>query len=174
MTVEMAASRLLAPFFGDSLVVWSNLIGIIMLGLAVGYYWGGRYADRHPRPEPLFVAVLLAGLWVSLLPLITRPLFRLLPGDVFSTPAGLIVVSFAGASLAFLPPVILLGWVSPYVLRLLNQSVESSGRLAGRLYAISTVGSLLGTFLPSLVTIPWLGTAATLALAGALLIGSSA
>lgn len=174
MTVEMAASRLLAPFFGDSLLVWSNLIGIIMLGLAAGYYWGGRYADRHPRPEPLFVAVLLAGLWVSLLPLVTRPLFRLLPGDVFSTPTRLIIVSFAGASLAFLPPVTLLGWVSPYVLRLLNQSVESSGRLAGRLYALSTVGSLMGTFLPSLVTIPWLGTAATLALAGALLIGSSA
>jgi len=174
MTVEMAASRLLAPFFGDSLLVWSNLIGIIMLGLTVGYYWGGWYADKHPRPEPLFRAVLSAGLWVSLLPLLARPLFRLLPGDVFATPTGLIIVSFAGASLAFLPPVVLLGWVSPYVLRLLNQSVESSGRLAGRLYAISTLGSLAGTFLPSLVTIPLLGTTATFALAGILLVGVSA
>lgn len=173
MAVEMAASRLLAPFFGDSLLVWSNLIGIIMLGLTVGYFWGGWYADKHPRPEPLFRAVLFAGLWVSLLPLLARPLFRLLPGSIFNTPAGLIVVSFFGTSLAFLPPVVLLGWVSPYVLRLLNRSVESSGLLAGRLYAISTLGSLAGTFLPSLVTIPLLGTTATFALAGILLIGAS-
>ncbi|MBE3583447.1 MAG: fused MFS/spermidine synthase [Limnochordaceae bacterium] len=174
MIVELAASRLLAPFFGDSLVVWANLIGIIMLGLTLGYYWGGRYADRHPHVRPLLVVVAVAGVWVGLLPLLSRPLFRLLQAGIFGTPAGLIVLSFFGATLAFLPPVILLGWVSPYVLRLLNRSVEESGQLAGRLYAISTLGSLAGTFLPSLVTIPLLGTTATFAIAAAALILVSA
>ncbi len=162
MGIEMAASRLLAPFFGTSLLVWANLIGLIMVGLAVGYWLGGRLADRRPRLATLCQLALAAGLLTAAVPLWTRPVFARLQVNILEASAGLILGSFVAAAVSFVPPVILLGCVSPFALRLAAPVTETAGRVAGRLYAVSTFGSLAGIYLASFVGIPWLGTRETL------------
>jgi spermidine synthase len=161
LAVEMSASRLLAPYFGDSQLVWANLIGLMMICLAIGYYLGGRLADRYPRRELLYQLTTWAGFTIGLVPFLSRPiLHRATFGfDIYSV--GVIVGSFLGILILFTVPIILLGCVSPFAIRLQSQSVISTGHTAGTIYALSTVGSILGTFLPVLVLIPFVGTATT-------------
>lgn len=156
--VELAASRLLAPFFGESLPVWAAVIGLILLYLTVGYFLGGRWADRSPHPTT-FYEIAVWGAWlVGLIPFIARPvLFRAVEGIArFNIP--LTVGPFAAVLLLFAAPVTLLGCLSPFVIRLLVDRVEETGGVAGRVYALSTVGSLLGTLLTVFGLIPALGT----------------
>lgn len=185
MAVEMAASRLLAPFFGSSLVVWANLIGIILIALSLGYWVGGRWADRWvPAPgapaqpgagaRPLFDLGLLAGMLISIIPLWTRPFFAILQQGIWETPTAVLLASFCGAALAFFPPVFLLGTLSPYALRLATREVAQAGRVAGRLYAVSTAGSLFGVYAASFGAIPFWGTRATILACAALLILTAA
>jgi len=174
MAVEMAASRLLQPHFGDSLVVWANLIGLILIYLTLGAWLGGRWADRHPRPTTLYHITAWAGFLIGLVPLISRPILRLTDVGLHDFMASVLVGSFLGVMLLFAPPVILLGCVSPFAIRLTMRDVSSSGGTAGRIYAISTVGSILGTFLPVLLLIPWIGTRRTFLLLALLLLALSA
>ncbi|MDW8069504.1 MAG: fused MFS/spermidine synthase [Anaerolineae bacterium] len=159
--VELAASRLLAPFFGESLPVWAAVIGLILLYLTVGYFLGGRWADRSPCPAT-FYSIALWGAWlVGLLPFVARPvLFQAVEGMVrFSIP--LTVGPFVAVLLLFAAPVTLLGCLSPFAIRLLVDRVEKTGGVAGQVYALSTVGSLLGTLLTVFGLIPTLGTRLT-------------
>ena len=177
MAVEMAASRLLGPYFGDSILVWANLIGLILIYLTVGAYLGGRWADRRPRVETLYTLTTVASFLVGLVPFVATPILRLSQEAFSRLSAGLsrfdaiqIGGSFVGVLLLFAPPVTLLGCVSPFAIRLATRRVHSAGSSAGRIYALSTLGSILGTFAPPLVTIPAIGTARTfLAFAFALL-----
>ncbi|MGQ9466951.1 MAG: spermidine synthase [Anaerolineae bacterium] len=156
--VELAASRLLAPFFGESLPVWAAVIGLILLYLTAGYFLGGRWADRSPRLAT-FYEIAVWGAWlVGLIPLAARPvLLRAAEGMArFNIP--LTVGPFAAVLLLFAAPVTLLGCLSPFIIRLLVERVEGTGGVAGRVYAISTVGSLLGTLLTVFGLIPALGT----------------
>ena len=179
LATEIAASRLLAPYFGNSTVVWANVIGLVLASLSLGYWLGGRLADR--RPDPRILGGVVAGRGCP-----RRPDARSSPGrsststveglDEVSTGAA--IGSFFGVLILFAPPVVLLGMVAPFAIRLGLERVESAGAVAGRLYAVSTIGSLLGTFLSALVLIPLIGTqrtllasAALLALAGASLLG---
>nr|BBH94457.1 spermidine synthase [Thermogemmatispora argillosa] len=156
--VEMAASRLLAPYFGSSQFVWAALIGLILLYLTSGYYLGGRLADRFPRPIVFYLITTIAAFTIGLIPLISRPIL-LWSLNAFATySASVFIGSLAAVILLFAIPVILLGCVSPFAIRLLLQQVGRSGRLAGQLYAISTAGSIVGTFLPVLWLIPNYGT----------------
>ena len=159
--VEIAAARLLAPYFGASTIVWANTIGVVLVALSVGYWFGGRYADRHPHLRGLCLLVLAAAVLIAAIPFAARP-FLGFSVDAFDTVS---VGGFAGSLFGVLVlvavPVTLLGAAAPWAVRLAVGRVESSGEVVGRLYAISTAGSLLGTMLSALLLIPLLGTQRT-------------
>ncbi len=156
--VELAASRLLAPFFGTSLIVWANLIGLILIYLSVGYFLGGRWADRSPHETTLYSITAWAGFAIGIVPFVGRPVLLLSLNALENYAVGLLFGSFAGAVVLLGPPVILLGCVSPFVIRIGVRSVEEAGRVAGQVYAASTLGSVLGTFVTALLLIPNAGT----------------
>ncbi len=160
--VEFGASRLLAPYFGTSLYVWGVLIGLVLIYLSAGYVIGGRLADRHPRAEVLYQITAWAGLWIGLIPLVSYPILLASQQGFKDLSAGLVAGTLLAVVLLFAVPVILLGCVSPFAIRLLVKNVETSGNTAGRLYALSTAGSILGTFLPVFWFIPTYGTRPTL------------
>ena len=161
LATEITASRLLAPYFGSSTVVWANLIGIVLAALAFGYWLGGRVADRRPQPGVLGTLVLAAALGIAVVPFVSRPFLDLTVEGLDEASVGAIVGSFLAVLLLFTPPVVLLGMVSPFAIRLAVENVETAGAVAGRLYALSTAGSLVGVFLPALVLIPAIGTQRT-------------
>lgn len=173
MALEMSASRLLAPYFGTSQIVWANLIGLILIGLAIGYLLGGRLADRRPDARIMYGIVLVAGLYQALVPIFSRPILAAMTGGWFGTPVTVILVSFAAILLVLLPPVLALATVSPFAIRLATRDVAASGSVAGGLYAASTAGSIVGTFAPAFFTIPFLGTRATIVLFAALQIAAA-
>jgi len=162
MATEMCASRLLAPYYGSSTVVWANIIGLILAALAVGYWLGGLLADRRPSPSLLAALVLAAAAWVALIPFVARPFLDLSIEGIESVSTGAVVGSFVASLALFAPPVVLLGMVTPFAIRLAATGVADAGRVAGRVFALSTAGSLLGTFVPALVLIPLIGTQRTL------------
>ncbi len=169
--VELSASRLLDPWFGNSLIVWASLIGLILLYLALGYALGGAIADRSPHLITLLRLTGIAALGVGVIPTASRPVLPVASQGIAGLNAGLLAGSMAAILILFAGPVILLGCVSPFAVRLALQDVAGSGKVAGRLYAVSTAGSILGAFLPVLLLIPNLGTRRTFAvLAGSLLL----
>jgi spermidine synthase len=160
--VEFGASRLLAPYFGTSLYVWGVLIGLILIYLSAGYVIGGRLADRHPRDEVLYQVTAWAGLWIGVIPLVSYPILLASQQGFKDLSVGLVGGTLLAVVLLFAVPVILLGCVSPFAIRLLLKDVETGGNTAGRVYALSTAGSILGTFLPVFWFIPTYGTRPTL------------
>jgi len=159
LAAELTGARLLAPWFGASNLVWANVIGLTLIYLSLGYWLGGKIADRYPNPRVLGVVVIAAAVSVAVLPLALTPIFEVAQGAFADLSAGAFVASFVGTMLMFLVPITLLGMVSPWAIRLSVTDVASAGSVAGRLYAISTMGSILGTFLPVLVLIPAIGIA---------------
>src|SRR5215212_6383789 len=153
---EIAAARLMAPFFGASTIVWANTIAVVLVALSVGYWFGGRMADRRPDLRSLCGLVLGASLLLGLVPFLALSVKAF---DDVSLGAGF--GSLLGVLALVAVPVLMLGAVSPWAIRLKLERVEDSGEVAGRMYAISTVGSLLGTFLSALALIPLLGTQRT-------------
>ena len=161
LAIELSASRLLGNVFGNSNLVWANVIGLMLLYLTVGYFLGGRLADRRPYAPLLLQILLWAAFLAALIPLLARPIISRAAQAVFGAEAALALGSFLVILVLFALPITLLGMVSPFVIRLAVGDVTEAGKVAGQVYAISTLGSLLGTFLPVLVTIPQLGTART-------------
>jgi spermidine synthase len=158
---EIAAARLMAPFFGASTIVWANTIAVVLVSLSLGYWLGGRFADRHPHRDGLCTLVLIAALAVGLVPFAADPFLDISVEALDRVEAGAFIGSLVSVLVLVAPPVVLLGAVSPYAIRLAVERVEESGTVAGRLYAISTLGSLGGTFASALVLIPLLGTRRT-------------
>jgi len=158
---EIAAARLLAPYFGASTVVWANTIGVVLVALALGYWLGGRYADCHPHLRGLCLVVLTAAALIAAVPFAARP-FLGFSVDAFDTVS---VGGFAGSLFGVLVlvavPVTLLGAAAPWAARLAVRDVDRAGEVVGRLYAISTAGSLFGTMASALLLIPLLGTQRT-------------
>jgi spermidine synthase len=158
---EIAAVRLLAPYFGASTVVWANTIGVVLVALSLGYWLGGRLADRRPELRALCALALTAAALLALVPFAADPLLDVAVHALDSVSAG----AFLGSLLAVLGlvavPVLLLGAVAPYAIRLGVTTLEEAGRVSGRLYAVSTAGSLVGTLLSALLLIPLLGTRRT-------------
>src|SRR3954451_11858118 len=144
---EIAAARLMAPFFGDSTIVWANTIAIVLVALSIGYWFGGRLADRHPHLRGLCLLVLVASLILGLVPIVANPFLSLSVDAFDSISIGTFAGSLFGVLALVAVPVLMLGAVSPWAIRLKLHTVEDSGEVAGRMYAISTVGSLVGTFL---------------------------
>jgi spermidine synthase len=151
----------LAPYFGASTIVWANTIGVVLVALSVGYWFGGRFADRHPHLRGLCLLVLAASLLIAAVPFAARP-FLGFSVDAFDTVSvGGFLGSLFGVLVLVAVPVVLLGAAAPWAVRLAVGEVEHSGEVVGRLYAISTFGSLLGTMLSALLLIPLLGTQRT-------------
>ena len=159
--VELAGSRLIAPYFGTSLFIWANLIGFVLLYLAVGNWLGGRLADRYPRRTVLYQITAWAAFFCGLIPLLSRPILRFSAEGFASYSLGIFWGSLVGVVLLFLVPITMLGCVAPFAIRVRVEGVRSSGSTAGSLYALSTIGSLAGAFLPVLVLIPNIGTTRT-------------
>jgi spermidine synthase len=161
LAVELSASRLLGNVFGTSNIVWANVIGLILLYLTVGYFIGGRWADRSPYFPTLYRILLWGAFLSALIPLVARPVLNAAANAVAGADAALALGSFFSVLVLFSIPVTLLGCVSPFAIRLAVTTISDAGKISGRIYAISTLGSLLGTFAPTLFLIPELGTIRT-------------
>ena len=158
---EISAARLMAPYFGASTIVWANTIGVVLVALSIGYWLGGRLGDRYPRPRELCLVVGGAALLFAVVPFAARPFFDISVDALEEISAGAFVGSLVGVLFLVAIPVVMLGTASPWAIRLAVTDVEHAGAVAGRLYAISTAGSLVGTMLAALVLIPLLGTQRT-------------
>ncbi|HEX8996903.1 MAG TPA: fused MFS/spermidine synthase [Ktedonobacterales bacterium] len=173
LALEMLGPRLMAPFFGTSLFIWANQIGFTLIYLSVGYAIGGRLADRRPSVRLLCTLTAAAALFTGLIPFISGPVLNAaavaLNGEIPSVFLG----SLFTVVLLFSVPTILLGMVSPFAIRLTLSGVGSAGRSAGNLYALSTVGSIIGAFLPVLVLIPDLGVRRSFFLVAVALLAAS-
>ncbi|MFN8490747.1 MAG: fused MFS/spermidine synthase [Caldilineaceae bacterium] len=156
--VELSASRLLEPAFGNNQIVWAALIGMILFYLAVGAWVGGKLADRFPHRRGLEMTITFGALGVAVVPLLSPHVLRWAATGLDTFDVGLLLGALVAVLLLFSVPIILLGTVSPWAVRLAVKEVAESGQTAGRLYAISTAGSLVGTFLPVLWLIPAYGT----------------
>src|SRR3954452_14915921 len=158
---EIAAARLLAPWFGASTIIWANTIATVLVALSAGYWVGGRLADRDPTLAGLSKLVLGAAALLAAVPFIAEPFLRVSVEALDRIEAGAFVGSLLAVLILVAAPVLLLGAVAPYAVRLSVRSVEEAGRVAGRLYAISTLGSLVGVFASALLLIPLVGTRRT-------------
>lgn len=173
--VEMIMPRLLAPFFGTSQPIWAVVIGMTLIYLAIGYRLGGSLADRRPDERILYRLIAWAGLFCGFIPLLARPILRLAQQSLSSIAAGGFIAALIGVVLLFAAPVILMAMVSPFAIRLqihrVTDGIAAAGRTAGSISALSTLGSIVGTFLTVLVLIPTIGTERTVYLfAGFLLV----
>lgn len=169
LAVELSASRLLGNVFGTSNIVWANVIGLILIYLTIGYFIGGRWADRSPYHRTLYSIICWGAFLSGLVPLVARPILSFAATAFASLEAALTLGSLAAVLILFSIPVTLLGTVSPFAIRLAVTDVEKSGQVSGQIYAISTLGSIVGTFIPVLFLIPELGTTRTFLLFAAIL-----
>ena len=155
MAVELGASRLLAPYFSSSQIVWTIIIGTIMIAMALGNLYGGRAADKNPDPAPLYRRILIAAVWIAAIPVLGRYVILGVSGLLIFTVSTnfLVIAAFVSCMLIFVFPLFLLGTVTPCLVKAVTESLDEGGRTVGRLGACNTVGSILGTFLPTFVTI---------------------
>lgn len=150
MAFEIIASRMLGPYVGTSTLVWTSIIGVILLSLAAGYYWGGRLADRKPRADILSFIIFLAGVIIFITTLLKEIVMQFLITSISDVR----VISLIASLVLFMVPSVLLGTVSPFAVRIKLKSVAKTGSTVGNLYAISTVGSITGVFLAGFYLIP--------------------
>ena len=158
MIYEITGTRIVSPFIGTSTYVWTSLIGVILASLSLGYWLGGRFADKRPDVKILASVLLLSGGMVSLT-ILTKDIILSM---VASMPTGLEIKSIVAALLLFAPASILLGFVTPYTVKLNMRTLADSGKTVGSLYALSTIGSILGTFAAGFLLIPFVGSSRTL------------
>jgi spermidine synthase len=169
LAVEFAASRLLENYFGSSNLVWASIIGLILIYLTVGYFIGGSWADRSPKYSTLYQILAWGALAVGLIPLVSRPILRLAGNAFDSLQLGVLFGSFTVVMILLIIPITLIGTASPFAIRLAITDATQAGKVSGRIYAISTLGSFIGTFLPVLVLIPNVGTYRTFLIISSLL-----
>ncbi len=163
MAIEMGASRLLTPYFSSSQVIWTIIIGIIMIAMAIGNIYGGRTADKNPDPARLYRRLLIAAIWTAALPFAGRYVLLGVTYLVVKVVHQnyLVFASFFSCLVLFVFPLILLGTVTPSLIKYATDNLTENGKTVGTIEACGTIGSILGTFLPTFVTIPSFGTAVT-------------
>jgi len=153
MALEITGSRILAPYFGNSLSVWGSLIGVVLTGLSLGYYLGGRLADRNPNFRTFSLIIFYAGISILFIPFVSSQVLNLITnldlGERFS--------SLLATTLLLAFPTVMLGMVSPYAIKLSTKNLNKLGNIAGNLYALSTLGSIFGTFFSVFYLIPEFG-----------------
>lgn len=163
MAVELGASRLLAPYFSSSQIVWTIIIGTIMIAMALGNIWGGRSADKNPNPDKLYMRLIIAAVWIAAIPALGKYVILGISGLMILTinTNFLIWAAFLACMVIFVFPLFLLGTVTPSLVKYTVDSLDDSGKTVGTLGAFNTIGSIIGTFLPTFVTIPTVGTSIT-------------
>jgi spermidine synthase len=171
---EIAAARLLAPYFGASTLIWANTIATVLVALSVGYAVGGRLADRRANLGGLCAIVVSAAVLLAIVPFVSDPFLREAVRALGALSVGGFLGSLAAVLVLVAVPVLLLGMVAPYVNRLAVDRVSDTGTVTGRLYSISTAGSLAGTFLAALLLIPLIGTHRTFLVFAAVLAATAA
>ena len=163
MAVELSASRLLAPYFGTSSIIWTVIIGLIMISLSLGNILGGRSADKHNNLGRLFSLVWIAAIWIAVIPFAGKYVIAFSAvAMMWILPNNLLVAgSVFSCLVVFSIPLVILGMASPYLVKLGVRDMENNGRTTGEIYATSTIGSIIGTFIPTFLTIPFIGTQKT-------------
>jgi spermidine synthase len=173
MAVELGASRLLAPYFSSSQIVWTIIIGTIMIAMALGNIYGGRSADKDPNPDKLYIRILIAAIWIAAIPIVGKYIILLISGLLVITINinFLIWAAFFSCAVIFVFPLFLLGTTTPSLVKYTTDNLEDNGRTVGSIIAFNTIGSIIGTFVPTFITIPTVGTSMTfLIFAGILLV----
>jgi MFS family permease len=166
MAFEMLASRYLSPYFGSGLAAWGALIAVVLFALASGYYVGGYVADRSPTPRVLQMALGGAGLYLIAIPFMYDPIALALVSAGQDGPGGALMAS----ALLTLVPLFLVGLFPPYAIRWLLSSVDESGRISGGVYALSTMGNIIGTAGTAFFLIPAFGSRALTLVIGAIIV----
>lgn len=163
MAVELGASRLLAPYFSSSQIVWTIIIGIIMISMAAGNVIGGKMADKHPTPSRLFIWLFAAATWIMLIPLFGKFVISgvALALAMIVSANYLVWAAFLSCVLVFAFPMTILGMITPNLVKYAVKNLDENGKTVGAIEASGTVGSIIGTFLPTFVTIPYIGTSLT-------------
>ncbi|HNT22899.1 MAG TPA: fused MFS/spermidine synthase [Anaerolineales bacterium] len=162
LALEFAASRLLGSTFGTSNLVWACIIGLILIYLTAGYFIGGSWADRSPHKKTMYGILAWGAFTSGIVPFVARPVLRLAADAFDQLQVGVLLGSFTAVLVLFIVPITLLGTISPFAIRLAIRDSRQAGRVSGQIYAISTLGSFIGTFLPVLVLIPLVGTTLTI------------
>lgn len=172
MAVELGASRLLAPYFSSSQIVWTIIIGTIMIAMALGNIYGGKSADKNPNPDKLYGRILIAGVWIAAIPFIGKIAIAGISALLVVTVNTnfLIWAAFITCMVVFVYPLFLLGTVTPSLVKYTVDSLDDSGKTVGTLGAFNTIGSIIGTFVPTFISIPAVGTAVTFLIFAAILL----
>jgi spermidine synthase len=161
LALEFGASRLLGNIFGTSNLVWASIIGLILIYLTAGYFIGGVWADRSPKHQTMYTILAWGGFTAGLVPFVARPVLIMAANAFDQLQVGILFGSFTAVLILFIVPVTILGVTSPFAIRLSVVDSRQAGRISGQIYAISTLGSFIGTFLPVLILIPLVGTTYT-------------
>ncbi|MDD6039404.1 MAG: fused MFS/spermidine synthase [bacterium] len=163
MAVELGASRLMAPYFSSSQIVWTIIIGTIMIAMALGNIYGGRSADKNPNPDKLYGRIMVAAIWIALIPVLGKYMILGISAVlIFSVNSNfLIIAGFAACMVIFVFPLFLLGTVTPSLVKYTVDNLDDNGKLVGNLNASNTIGSIIGTFVPTFISIPAVGTSIT-------------
>lgn len=163
MAVELGAQRLLSPYFSASQIVWTIVIGVIMIAMALGNIIGGKMADKNRKPEKLFVWIFVAATWIMLIPLFGKFVISgiALILATFVTKNYLIWASLISCIVVFVFPLMILGMVTPNIVKFATKNLNNNGKIVGKIEAYNTIGSIVGTFIPTFVSIPYIGTSLT-------------
>lgn len=151
LSIEILGTRVLGPFYGVTIYLWSALITVTLLALSIGYVLGGRLADKNPGMRRLCILILIAGILILLIPLIKRPVL------VFAEPLGLRLAVLVAALILFSIPLTLLGMISPLLIKIRTTHLNVVGSTVGGLYAISTIGSVVSALCTGYLLIPYFG-----------------
>ena len=170
LAAELAAGRLIGNVFGTSNLVWASIIGLILIYLTLGYFLGGKWADKNPTPQAMYRILAWGAFTVGLVPYIAVPVLRSAASAFEVLNVGILAGSFIVVLVLFIVPITLLGTISPFAIRLSVDDASKAGQISGQIYAVSTLGSFIGTFIPTLLTIPTIGTRLTFASFGMLLL----
>jgi len=173
MIFELTGSRILAPYLGTSIFVWASLIGVVLGSLSFGYWYGGKIADKNPNLKTFSMIIFFAAILLGFTTLIKDSVLNILLETLHKTSVDIRWSSLIVVIILFAFPSVFLGMVSPYAVKLKMKKLENSGRTVGNLYAISTVGSIVGTFLAGFVLIPFFGSTKILYLISLILLITS-
>jgi len=164
MAIELGASRLMAPYFSSSQIVYTIIIGTVMIAMAIGNIIGGKMADKYEEPTKLFKWIFIAACWICLIPFFGKYIIAavalLLAASSISNNF-LVVAAFISCFLVFVFPLLVLGMVTPNLIKYAVGNLDENGKVVGTIEALNTIGSIIGTFLPTFVTIPFIGTSWT-------------
>ena len=153
MVLELVAARVLSPYVGSSILIWTTIIGIMLTSMSVGYWWGGKLADKEPHVNRLSSLILLGAIFTSLIPILETVLVK----NISEISQNLVISALVSSAVVFGIPSFVLATVSPYAVKLKDKQLEDIGKLSGRVSSLSTMGSIFGTFIAGFMLIPNLG-----------------